>query len=137
VVPADTAPPPALLQEPSFGSLPLEADAVTLAREVTAAAPGLAINGVKMITLAIGKRALKKAGFPNTPANGIKNVKGEYKKFTRAALLQALDKMVGELLKIWEGPDSSGLIRALAGFLGSEEKDKRIADLDAKGGGGG
>jgi len=115
----------------TFVGLQLTADAAELAAMLTEAAEGLTINGSSNITLSMGKKALEAAGFTQA-AKRIKDVKGPKDSFTSEALLLGLDKLVGSLLAIWEGPESSGLIAKPTEFLEGKAKDKRTKELEAK-----
>jgi len=79
----------------------------------------------------MGKKALEAAGFTQA-GKRIKDIKGPKDSFTREALLLGLDKLVGSLLAIWEGPESSGLIVKLTEFLEQKAKNKRAKELEAK-----
>jgi hypothetical protein len=118
-----------------FGSLPLDAEALELASKLKKAFPKLRIYGGSntntKVTMKMGVKALQAKGFPK--AFETKEFKGKNKDYTCSGVRGALGELVRYLLDIWEGEDSSTLIRGLAEFLETDEQAEFLMQLENKG----
>ena len=84
------------------------------------------------VTMMMCPTALKAKGFPNAPDKR-REFKGKSEDYTCSGVRGALGELVRYLLDIWEGEDSSNLIRGLAEFLETDKQAEFLMQLENKG----